>query len=188
MITVVDYADPIDINEYEDDQSTDILAAEILRGKPYSCPALKPSRGKEVVKTESRESYIFDISKADHLLKDKQIKLPEGHRIPSAEEIKNRQYCKWHNSFSHSTNNSMVFRNAVQQALKEGRFKLADKGTSDLQTDVDPFPTVPANVITVSGSPPESSGGSGRKLSIRKEWRGKGTTSADQNARRSQDS
>ena len=44
------------------------------------------------------EAYLFDISKAYqifyYLMKDKQIKLPESHKIPIAEEIKGKKYCK----------------------------------------------------------------------------------------------
>ena len=41
------------------------MLAEILRGKPYSFPALKPLKGKEMKKLESKEKYLFDIFKAD---------------------------------------------------------------------------------------------------------------------------
>ena len=74
-----------------------------------------------------RETYLFDISKADHifdyLVKDKQIKLPEGQKIPSADEIKGKKYYKWHHSWTHTTNNCTVFRNSIQKALKESELK-----------------------------------------------------------------
>ena len=89
MISVVEYDEPRgEIAGYE------ILAAEIVHGKPYTCPALKPSKGKEVAKADQ----IFN-----YLLKDKQIKLPDGHRMPAAEEFKQKRYCKWHNSYTHAT-------------------------------------------------------------------------------------
>ena len=74
--------------------------AELQSGPPYVCPALRPGKRKE--KTFSNaESYSFDITKAeqifDILLKNKQLKLPERHKIPLVEEIKNRKYCKYHN-------------------------------------------------------------------------------------------
>ena len=71
---------------------------------------------------------MFDISKADQifdcLVKDKQIKLPEGHKILLADEIKAKKYCKWHHSWIHTTNNCTVFKNSIQRALKEGRLEL----------------------------------------------------------------
>lgn len=60
------------------------------------------------------EKYDFDINKADKifdlLLQEKQIQLPVGHVLPSAEELKKRKFCKWHNTVSHHTNECKVFR------------------------------------------------------------------------------
>ena len=68
----------------EPEMHADIMAAEFLQGNPYTCPTLMPSRGKEVAKLD-KEAYLFDISKANQmfnfLVKDKQIKLLEGHKI-----------------------------------------------------------------------------------------------------------
>lgn len=50
------------------------MAAEFVHVKPYTCPALIASKGKEVAKPK-KESYLFDISKVDQifdcLLRDK---------------------------------------------------------------------------------------------------------------------
>jgi hypothetical protein len=37
------------------------------------------------------------------LLEKGQIKLTGNHKIPSVEELKNRRYCKYHNSNTHNT-------------------------------------------------------------------------------------
>ena len=125
---IIDSDMPIEIIDFLKEQVSEVMVAEIVKGKPYSCPALKPSKGKEVVCLENKEEFSFDISKAnqifDYLLKDQQIKLSHGHRILSLEQLKNKRYCKWHNSFSHATINCVVFRNAIQKVIKEGRFKL----------------------------------------------------------------
>lgn len=75
------------------------------------------TKGKEVQALKSKMEYTFDISKAnqifDHLLKDQQIRLIEGHKIPSTEELKNKKYCQWHNSYTRSTANCVVFRKAI---------------------------------------------------------------------------
>ena len=42
-----------------------LIVEEILKEKPYLCLALRPSKGKEITKSESKEEYLFDISKAD---------------------------------------------------------------------------------------------------------------------------
>ena len=89
-----------------------VIVVEIVRGKPYTFPALTPAKEKEKVKAKEKEAYLFDISKADKifdfLVKDKQIKLLEEHKISSAEEIQNIKF----------TNNYMVFHNIIQKALK----------------------------------------------------------------------
>ena len=103
------------------------MAAEYIHSKPYTCPALTPSKGKEVARLE-KESYLFDISKVDHIIdcpvKDKQIKLPKCYKILLVDKIKRKKYCKWHHSWTYTTNNYTVFRNAIQKELKEGRLKL----------------------------------------------------------------
>lgn len=87
-ISVVEYDEPR--GEIAGEAVAEILAAEIVHGKPYTCPADKPSKGKEVAKADQ----IFN-----YLLKDKQIQLPDGHRMPAAE----KRYCKWHNYYTHAT-------------------------------------------------------------------------------------
>ena len=62
----------------------------------------------------TENTYTFDTSKCDLifdlLLQHKLIRIPEGHIIPSAEEIRKRRYCKWHHSYSHNTNDCNIFR------------------------------------------------------------------------------
>jgi hypothetical protein len=72
------------------------------------------------------------------LLQGKQIRLPAGHIIPSPEELGRKAYCKWHNSFSHSTNDCNVFRRQVQSAISEGRLTFTE--ASKMKLDSDPFP------------------------------------------------
>ena len=83
------------------------MATKFVQGKLYTCPALTPSKGEEVAKPY-REAYLFEISKAnqifDCLVKDKQIKLLEGRKIHPADEIRGKKYCKWHHSWTHTTN------------------------------------------------------------------------------------
>ena len=85
MISVID-CDSVEKDVWEEhEMQADIMAAKFVQGKPYTCPALTPSKGKEVAKPD-REAYLFDMSKAAQifncLVKDKQINLPEDHKIP----------------------------------------------------------------------------------------------------------
>jgi hypothetical protein len=54
---------------------------------------------------------MFDVAKCvkifNELHKGGYIKL--SHTLPPLEELKRRVYCKWHNSYSHATNDCNVF-------------------------------------------------------------------------------
>jgi len=70
------------------------LAEWTKKIEPVSCPFAK----------KEKEKFGFNITKADRifdlLLQEGQIKLSANHTIPSAAELKNRKYCKWHNAVS----------------------------------------------------------------------------------------
>jgi hypothetical protein len=54
--------------------------------------------------------------------------------IPPLDELKNHAYCKYHNSFSHATNDCNVFHRQVQSAINEGRLTF-----HEMQMDKTPF-------------------------------------------------
>jgi hypothetical protein len=95
-----------------DDDEANMSVAESSWGsntKPFVCSSLKPT-------SKSRQDemrYTFDVAKCerifDYLLQEKQIKLPSGHVITLPEQLKNHVYCKWHNSYSHPTNDCNIF-------------------------------------------------------------------------------
>ncbi len=109
------------------------------------CPWVRSS-GKE-------ERFDFDITKAekiiDLLLREKQIQLPAGHIIPSAEELGKRKYCKWHNSGSHNTNDCKVFRQQIQVAIEGGKIKF-DDSKKPMKVDGNFFPV---NMVHTAGRP-----------------------------------
>jgi hypothetical protein len=112
-----------------------VLTAELVwsnKDKPNSCDSLKPIR-----KNQQREiKYTFDVAKCDRifdeLLKAGEIKIT--HTIPPLDELKRRAYCKFHNSYSHATNDCNVFRRQVQSAINEGRLTF-----HAMQVDHNPF-------------------------------------------------
>lgn len=73
------------------------MSVEIVKGKVYTCPSLRLAKGMEKKNFEGKVEYSFDISKAgqifDYLLKDKQIRLVDGNKIPPFEEIEGNKYC-----------------------------------------------------------------------------------------------
>ena len=69
-----------------------VKVAKLQAGPPYVCVSFKPVEDKEKINL-SNKSYSFDMNKANQifnvLLKDKQIILLEGKKMPSVEDIKN---------------------------------------------------------------------------------------------------
>ena len=124
-------SDPIDVEEGEIDLE------ELKQGPPYSCKLLVPSNGKNPVESEKnsdkfpKKTYSFYISKCDEifdlLVKDVQMIVPPGAKLPPSEQRKKRGFCKYHNFLGHKTSQCFLFRDLVQQALKEGRLEFADK-------------------------------------------------------------
>jgi hypothetical protein len=67
---------------------------------------------------------IYYIGKCDKVFDELLKKIVKiNHIIPSADELKRRACCKWHNSFSHATNDCNVFRRQIQSAINEGQLK-----------------------------------------------------------------
>jgi hypothetical protein len=77
--------------------------------KLISCSFLRHGAGKK-----DEINYTFDVSKCyqlfDVMVKGGVIKLAEGHVIPSADQLAKKKYCKWHDSYSHTTNECNYFR------------------------------------------------------------------------------
>jgi hypothetical protein len=110
-------------SESSDDEEANMCVAEwswASKSKPLICSSFEPT-------SKSRQDEIcftFNIAKCEsifnYLLLEKQIKLPTNHVIPSSKQLKKHAYCKWHNSYSHATNDCNVFRRQVQSTINEG--------------------------------------------------------------------
>jgi hypothetical protein len=57
--------------------------------------------------------------------------------MPLQEQLKKHAYYKWHNSYSHATNDCNVFHQQVQSAINEGWLKFAE--SPQIKLDKDPF-------------------------------------------------
>jgi hypothetical protein len=126
--------DTEDAEDSEDDQ--EVADAEWTRGaNPVSCKWVKQQR--------PAKGFDFDMSKVeqvfDLLLKEKQLKLPEGCKLPTAQELQGRPYCKWHHSFTHDTSDCKELCLQIQSAIKQGRLIL---GQTAKKVDTQPFPSV----------------------------------------------
>jgi hypothetical protein len=49
-----------------------------------------------------------------------------------------KTYCKWHDSYTHTTNECNYFQRQVQLAINDGRLTLGDGGKMKLDTDLFP--------------------------------------------------
>ena len=108
-------------SESSNNEDNEVCTAEFVwpsSAKPSSCASLKPTQ-----KGWNEEmKFTFDVSKCDHIF-DELLRLGHikiNHVIPPLEELKQRAYCKFHNSHSLVTNDCNVFRCQVQSAMNEG--------------------------------------------------------------------
>jgi hypothetical protein len=133
------------------------------QAKSSSCSSLQPVQKKQQEEVE----FTFNVGKCDkifdELLKNVNIKI--DYTVPPVDELKRRAYCKWHNSFSHTTNDCSVFRRQIQSTINEGRLKF--------QEDTEPFPM---NVIDFEGKkfliwPSATNKGKGKEVFIGDAWK-----------------
>jgi hypothetical protein len=126
----------VDIEDAEDSgEEQEVAIAEWTRGggaNPVSCKWVKqqgPAKGFNF--DESKVAQIFDL-----LLREKQLKLPEGQKFPTAQELQGRSYCKRHHLFTHTTNDCKELRRQIQSAIEQGRLIL---GQFAIKVDTRPF-------------------------------------------------
>jgi hypothetical protein len=67
------------------------------------------------------------------------LKLPEGHKFPTAQELQGRPYCKWHHLFTHTTNDCKELYRQIQSAIEQGQLIL---GQFTMKVDTRAFPSV----------------------------------------------
>jgi hypothetical protein len=124
-----------------DDEDADVCVAEwdwASKSKPFVCCGWK-------LVSKNRQDdmrFTFDVAKCDrifyYLLQEKQIKWSSNHVIPPLEQLKKHTYCKWHSSYSYTTNDCNAFRRQVQSTINEGRLKFAE--SPQMKLDKDMFP------------------------------------------------
>ena len=98
--------------------------AELTCKRPVICKALqRPTEGingTSAVKKQAFEAgivYTFDLSLDDQIFNtlyaEKLIRLDNGHKMPKADDLKGKEFCKWYSSWLYSTNNCIVFQNVI---------------------------------------------------------------------------
>ena len=105
-----------------DDERKDVYTTEFVwpsSDKPCTCGSLNPIHKNR----QDNMKFTFDVSKCDRIF-DELLKLlghiKLSHAIPPLDELKRHAYCKWHNSFSHATNDCNVLQRYIQSAVNEG--------------------------------------------------------------------
>ena len=154
----------VDCKSDSDDEKKEVNVAEFIwpsDAKPCSCSSLKP-----IPKNRQEQArFTFDVSKCDRifdeLLRSGNIKL--SHVIPPLEELKRHAYCKWHNIFSHATNNCNIFRRQIQSAVNEGRLVI-----HEVKDDKTSFPvhTIDLDNVKVLIRPEQAEGAKGKNIII----------------------
>jgi hypothetical protein len=117
------------------DESNDVYAAEFCctsKAKSYACDSLTlvhKNRPEEI-------KFTFDVAKCDKFFDElhKVGCIKMTHTIPPLDELKQKAYCWWHNSFSHATNDCNIFRRQVQSAINEWQLSL-----KEMQVEKNPF-------------------------------------------------
>ena len=110
-------------------------------GTPYvlrnlrHVPDCGPLSEKAVPASTSATSRLFVLPVATRRWV---LKLPENHKLPTAQELQGRLYCKWNHSFTHATNDCKELRRQIQSAIEQGRLILAQH---TMKVDSQPFPT-----------------------------------------------
>ena len=109
---------------YYQDSNYEIDLAEYVGQGPFVCEVLQK---KQIQAQESNKPasplrvYSFDVEKADEifdiLYKANQLRLIGRHRFPSKEELKGKDYCKWHSTYTHATKSCVTFRNVVEDKI-----------------------------------------------------------------------
>ncbi|XP_075491134.1 uncharacterized protein LOC142529477 [Primulina tabacum] len=116
----------------------DVALAEIQSTGSCTVPLLKKKPVEPEKKNNSQlpkdMQYTFDVSKTeevfDFLVKKKFITFPPDHKMPPTEELKGREYCKYHNSYNHATKYCWAFKNILQDRINKGVVKFPNKQES----------------------------------------------------------
>jgi hypothetical protein len=93
------------------DESNNVYAVEFCwpsNAKSYACDSLKL-----VHKNRQEEmKFTFDVTKCDKIFDElhKAGWIKMSPTIPPLDKLKWKVYCRWHNSFSHDTNDYNIFR------------------------------------------------------------------------------
>ena len=68
----------------------------------------------------------------DWLHQNGKIKLKAKHRIPKTDWEIEKGYCKWHGSFTHTTEDCLTFRNMIQDLIESKEIVFPDHNKKNI--------------------------------------------------------
>ena len=119
---------------YCQEVNQEVVVADLSTTRTFTCPflvenALDLWKKAQIIGTHIH--YTFDVAKTketfDFLMKEKFITFPKEHQIPNKDELRGKTYCKYHNSWNHTTNACWGFRNVIQDMINKWILKFPDK-------------------------------------------------------------
>uniref|UniRef100_A0A2N9FWA1 Retrotransposon gag domain-containing protein n=1 Tax=Fagus sylvatica TaxID=28930 RepID=A0A2N9FWA1_FAGSY len=115
-----------------------------MKNSSYGTYYQDPNYEIDLAEYIEKADEIFDI-----LYKANQLKIIGRHRFPSKEELKGRDYCKWHSTYTHATKSCVTFRNVVQDKIDRNVLKFLEIPQESMAVDADLFPFVDVNTTSV---------------------------------------
>ena len=163
-VKVTEYKEPLKEESYRRKKSMgtycqevnqEVVMADLSATGTFTCSFLVEKTldmWKKTQIVDTQVQYTFEVVKIeeilDFLVKEKFITFLKDHRIPNKDELRGKAYCKYHNSWNHTTNACWGFRNVIHDRINKGILKFPDKKEA-MAIDEDSFPLV-ASVNTTS--------------------------------------
>ena len=105
---------------YYQEMNQEVAVADLSATGTFTCSLLvkkTPDVWKKAQIVGTQVQYTFEVAKIekifDFLMKEKFITFPKNHWIPIKDKLRGKAYCKYNNSWNHTTNACWVFRNVM---------------------------------------------------------------------------
>ena len=122
------------VGNYCQEVNQDVAVVDLSATLTFTCPLLvekTPNVWKKAQIVDTHVQYTVEVAKIeeifDFLVKEKFITFPKDHQIPNKDELREKAYCKYHNSWNHTTNACWGFRNVIQDNINKEILKFPDK-------------------------------------------------------------
>ncbi|KAK1626092.1 hypothetical protein QYE76_000407 [Lolium multiflorum] len=117
------------------------LASPIKDGFPSRLPFTQHMVQKPHYMNSATQIVLGQVQACGSLVETEEVKVGrsrEGLKIPGT-GAEQKPYCKWHNTFTHTTNDCRVWRQQIQMVIEQGRLIFSQYA---MKVDTHPFPAV----------------------------------------------